>query len=91
MPCNYKSFIESDFIEEILQVTWDIVCQVWQVWKSLFLEILERAPIRCKRTRDTLVPWITSNVKRLMRNRDFHKKQAIKHASSAHWNMYKTE
>jgi hypothetical protein len=26
-----------------------------------------------------------------MRNRDFHKKQAIKHASSAHWNMYKIE
>ena len=26
-----------------------------------------------------------------MRNRDFHKKQAIKHASSAHWNIYKTE
>ena len=26
-----------------------------------------------------------------MRNRDFHKKQAIKHASPAHWNIYKTE
>jgi hypothetical protein len=34
---------------------------------------------------------ITSNVKKLMRNRDFHKKQAIKHASSARWNMYKIE
>ena len=39
----------------------------------------------------SLVPLITSNVKRLMRNRDFHKKQAIKHASSAQWNMYTTE
>ena len=27
----------------------------------------------------------------VMRNRDFHKKQAIKHASSAHWSTYKTE
>ena len=26
-----------------------------------------------------------------MRNRDFHKKQAIKHASPTHWNIYKTE
>ena len=81
-----------------MQVPWDIVCRmiydpnVWQAWKSLFLEILDRhAPIRCKRTRGTSVPWITSNVKRLMRSRDFHKKQAIKHASSAHWNMYKIE
>jgi hypothetical protein len=95
---DYKNFVESDFIEEILQVPWDIVCQFddpnvcWQVWKSFFLEILDRhAPIRCKRTRGTSVPWITSNVKRLMRNRDFHKKQATKHASSAHWNMYKIE
>ena len=53
---DYKNFVESDFIEEILQVPWDIVCQFddpcWQVWKSLFLEILDRhAPIRCKRTR----------------------------------------
>jgi hypothetical protein len=26
-----------------------------------------------------------------MRSRDFHKKQAIKYASSAHWDMYKIE
>ena len=85
-------------VEEIMQVPWDIVCQFddlnvcWKAWKSLFLEILDRhASIRCKRTRGTSVPRITSNVKRLMRNRDFHKKQAIKHVSSARWNMYKNE
>jgi hypothetical protein len=89
---DYKKIVESDFIEEILQLPWDIVCQFddpnvsWQAWKSIFLEILDRhAPIRCKRTRGTSVPWITSNVKRLMRNRDFHKEQARKHAASAHW------
>ena len=31
------------------------------------------------------------NVKKFIRNRDFHKKQAIKHASLAYWKMYKTE
>ena len=95
---DYKNFVESDFIEDILQVPWDTVCRFydpnvcWQAWKSLFLDILDRhAPVRRKRIRDTSVPWITSNVKRLMRNRDFHKKQAIKHASSAHWNTHKIE
>ena len=79
--CDRRNIV----IEEILQVPWDIVCQFddpnvcWQVWKSFFLEILDRhAPIRCKRTRGTSVPWITSNVKRLMRNRDFHKKASNK-------------
>ena len=57
----------------------------WQAWKSLFFDILDRhAPVQCKRIRGTTVPSITSNVKRLMRNRNFHRKQAIKHASSAH-------
>ena len=97
---DYKNFVEIDFIEDISQVPWNIVCQFddpnvcWQAWKSLFLEILDRhAPVRCKRIRGNSrsVPWISSNVKKLMRNRDFHKKQAIKHASSAHWNIYKTE
>ncbi len=97
---DYKNFVEIDFIEDISQVPWNIVCQFddpnvcWQAWKSLFLEILDRhAPVRCKRIRGNSrsVPWISSNVKKLMRNRDFHKKQAIKHASSAHWNNYKTE
>ena len=94
---DHKNFVDSNFFD-ILQVPWDIVCQFddpntcWHAWKSLFLEVLDRyAPVRCKRTRGTSVPWITSTLKRLMRNRDFHKKQAIKHASPAHWNIYKTE
>ncbi|CAB4005997.1 Hypothetical predicted protein [Paramuricea clavata] len=69
---DYRNFVESDFIEEILQVPWDIACQFddpnvcWQAWKSIFLEILDRhAPMRCKRIRGTSVPWITSNVKRV--------------------------
>ena len=95
---DYKNFVDSNFIDDISQVPWDIVCQFddpntcWHAWKSLFLEILDRhAPVRCKRTSSALVPWITSNLKRLMWNRDYHKKQAMKHASSAHWNIYKTE
>ncbi len=83
-----------------ISVEIDIICQFddpnvcWQAWKSLFLEILDRhAPVRCKRIRDNSrsVPWISSNVKKLMRNRDFNKKEAIKHASPAHWSIYKTE
>ena len=82
---DYKNFVDSNFIDDISQVPWDSVCQFddpntcWQAWKSLFLEILDRhAPVRCKRTRGTSVPWITSILKRLMRNRDFHKKTSDK-------------
>ena len=35
------------------------------------------------------VPWITPRIKDLMRNRDHHKKRAIKYASQTHWKNFK--
>ena len=85
---NFKNFVESDFIQDISMVPWDMTYQFdnpnicWQIWKSLFLEVLDRhAPLRRKRLRDDPVPWITPHIKQLMRRRDFHKKQAVKHNS----------
>jgi hypothetical protein len=44
-----------------------------------FYEILNKhAPIRQRRTKANLVPWITPAIKQLMRNRDYHKKKAIR-------------
>ncbi len=43
------------------------------------------------RLKDNPVPWITPNIKQLMRKRDFHKKQAVKHDSHAQWELYKSE
>ena len=60
-------------------VPWDMIYQsdnpniCWQIWKSLFLEALDRhAPLRRKRLRDDPVPWITPHIKQLiiMRRRD---------------------
>ena len=62
----------------------------WNVWKSFITETLNRhAPIRYQRTRRNSVPWITPRIKDLMRNRDYHKKRAIKHASQTHWESFK--
>ena len=95
---DFKNFSENDFIDDISQLPWDMSYQFenpnicWQVWKSLFLEVLDRhAPLRHKRVRGISVPWITPKIKQLMRNRDFHKKQAIKHDSQLHWERYKVE
>ncbi|CAB4022158.1 Hypothetical predicted protein, partial [Paramuricea clavata] len=37
------------------------------------------------RVRGNSLPWITSKVKELMRERDFHKKKAVKNNSDMHW------
>ena len=39
--------------------------------------------------RGNSLPWITPNIKNLMRARDFHKKKAAKFNSQLHWAKYK--
>ena len=75
---------------------WELVYQYndpnlcWQVWKDLFLQALDRhAPIQRRRLKSNPIPWLTPEIKKLMQVRDWHKKHAIKHNSSAHWELYK--
>ena len=58
---NFKNFVESDSIQDISTVPWDMIYQsdnpniCWQIWKSLFLEVLDRhAPLRRKRLRQVV-------------------------------------
>jgi hypothetical protein len=43
----------------------------------------------CMRIRRNSLPWITPNIKNLMKARDFHKKKAVKFNSQLHWAKYK--
>ncbi|CAB4014189.1 Hypothetical predicted protein, partial [Paramuricea clavata] len=95
---DFKSFVQKYFIHDISQLPWNSINQFaspntsWQVWKSLFLESLDRhAPLRQKRLRQHAIPWITPQVKQRMRKRDFHKKQAIQHDFQSQWLLYKSE
>ena len=94
---DYKHFNEERFIADLSSLPWNVIQQFqnpnecWRVWKLMFDETLNRhAPLRHKRTRGKSVPWITPRIKELMRNRDYHKKQAIKHASQFHWEKFQT-
>ena len=48
------------------------------------------APMRHKRAKTSSVPWLICNIKRLMQNRDYHKKQSVKHGSGYHCRLYQT-
>ena len=42
-----------------------------EIWKNLFLEVLDKhAPLQHKKTRSSKVPWMTSDIKKLMNTRD---------------------
>ena len=65
---------------------------MWDTWKTLFVQVLDRhAPIREKRVKSKPnVPWLTSTIKKQIRERDRLKSLAIRHKSENYWNAYKT-
>ena len=77
---NFKHFVEVDFID-LNRVPWqNVECfddpnLAWQAWKSDFNAILDHhAPIRHMRVRQSSVPWLTFDIKKMMKERDYHKK-----------------
>ncbi|XP_044183319.1 uncharacterized protein LOC122963992 [Acropora millepora] len=94
---NFKHFVEVDFINDLKRVSWqNVECfddpnLAWQAWKSDFNAILDHhAPIRHMRVRQSSVPWLTFDIKRVMRERDYHKKHAVKYGSHNHWVLYQS-
>jgi hypothetical protein len=92
---NYKHFHADCFLGDLAKMPWHVIYQdnnpneCWRVWKSFFNEVLNiHAPIQHKRIKGNSIPWITPEIKYMMRNRDYHKKHAIKHASESHWKSY---
>ena len=50
----------------------------WQAWKSGFNVILDHhAPIRHMRVRQSSVPWLTFDIKKMMKGRDYHKNMLL--------------
>ena len=94
---DYKHFNAEHFIGDLSRMPWNMVQHFhnpndcWRIWKYFFDETLSRhAPLRHKRIRENSVPWITPHIKELTRNRDYHKKQAIKHTSQFHWERFQS-
>ena len=64
--------------------------EMWDIWKSLFLEVVNKpAPISKRKVKSKSLPWITAELKQKMRKRDFFKNQAVKQNSHQAWNDYK--
>ena len=86
-----------DFINDLNGVSWqNVECfddpnLAWQAWKSDFNAILDHhAPMRHMRVRQSSVPWLTFDIKKMMKEQDYHKKHAIKYGSHNHWILYQS-
>ena len=92
---NFKHFVEVDFINDLRRVSWqNVECfddpnLAWQAWKSDLKVILDHhAPIRHMRVRQSSAPWLTFDIKKMMKEQDYHKKHPIKYGSHNNWILY---
>ena len=63
---------------------------MWANWKEMFIHCVDKhAPLRTKRARATKSPWINSDVKKLMHQRDVLKIKAIRSKNADDWKTFK--
>lgn len=64
--------------------------EAWNSFKDLFKSVADNhAPIMTRRVRGKSLPWITPDIKRLMKQRDYHHKKAVKTNDESSWSKYK--
>ena len=87
---NFKSDI---FIYLHNGIFWDTMLDpniMWKKWKTIFLSIADfHAPETTKKVRSEYAPWITNNIREVMKQRDFLKKKAVKTGSKQFHDAYK--
>ena len=85
----HKNLTESSLLNDLNGIPFDLISDtsdnasgLWLTWKTFFLNILNKhAPIKTVRVRGNNVPYVTAEVKSLMRQRDYLKGKANKTGS----------
>ena len=64
---------------------------MWNKWKEIFLTIADNhSPLKTRRVRNKISPWLTPQIRKHIIERDCLKKQAIKSGAVEHWKQYKS-
>ena len=79
-----KSFDSIAFLEELKSKKFDAIKDItrkpnemWVIWKSFFLDVLNKhAPLAKIKVKGNNLPYVTTEVRRLIRQRDFPRKKA---------------
>ena len=93
---SFRKFNSSSFKEDLSQLPWETLADysdpnlMWAKWKELFLTVANKhAPIKSGRVRNKNSPWINSEIRKLIIDRDCLKKQAIKTSNRDDWIKFK--
>ena len=86
---NFKKFDLKSFRKELMEVPFDQIKNVtndanemWLIWKAFFLDLLNKhAPITNIKVRNNKLPYVTSELRKLIRQRDYLRAKANKTGS----------
>ena len=69
----------------------DDVDDQYHAWYTLFMDVVNlHAPLKTKKCRKRMIPWMTSEIRELMRQRDKTHRIATKTKSEVHFQLYRS-
>ena len=82
-----KNFDETTFLTDLSKIQFDeikdITNEMWMIWKTWFLDVLNgHAPISDFTIKGNNLPYITMEVRQMIRQRDYLRKKANKTGSN---------
>ena len=93
---SYKKYNKEQFCSDLKEMPCNeidsIGCidQAATYWESLFNRVVDKhSPIKKQRVKGFKTPWITNEVLKLRRERDYHRTNGQKARSHYHWQMYR--
>ena len=93
---NFKNYSSERFVADLHSASWEgvdkslTVNEAWNVFKSKLINLIENhAPLQSRRVRAESLPWVTFDIRTLMRKRNFHHKRAQKTKSTDDWDKYR--
>ena len=91
-----KNFNKAEFLRDLRMIDWNRVTthnnpnEMWDVWQQLLACVIDKhAPLGTKRVKNKRSPWITNELLREMRTRDFLKKKAASTNDPSIWKQFK--
>lgn len=94
---SFKNYNKQSFVKDLGAVPWHVafnnsedIDDCLNTWNKLFLEVADlHAPVQTRKVRGQPTPWMTADISKCMKDRDFHLKKAKGNKSGHHWSKYR--
>lgn len=94
---NYRNYSTDAFCSDLKKIHWDMVMNesqvdtAWLCFKDHFIGICnQHAPVITRKMKGTHFPWLTNEIKTMMRERDYFLKKARATNDEKFWKAYKS-